>query len=875
MRLHRLVLTNYRGIVHRDIQLPDSGVVVICGANEVGKTSMIEALDLLLDSKDRSTKKEVKQVKPTHADLGAEVLAEISTGRYRFTYRKRFHKKCETELTIVEPRREQLTGDEAHERVLAMLAETVDKDLWRAQRLLQATSTSAVDLSGCDALSRALDLAAGDAAALSGNEPLLIERIDAEYARYFTSTGRRTGEWAAATSALSSAEEELARCRAAVVEIDDRVRRHAEATRDLAALGDDEPAIKSRLEAAEQAVSALARLTEDLDVAKLRAEGARAASAASASVHAERSRLNDEIAKRIATIEELKADVDCSRAAETSARMAADAAAARAAQTTAESEAAQLRLERSRRIVESCAARDEANRLAARMSRIEAAQRDLDDITGQLAELSLTPDVMADIESASRSVAGLESQLALTTATVEFTAATDIGLVVGGEQVRLAAGETWSPQQVTSTTVELPGLLTIRIDPGVNAAELQEKLTAAKAHEAHTLARGGAPDVVAARSIFQRRNEISHRRDQTAATLAGLTAGEEIEQLRQRLTGLRGVEAGCREQLHSELQLESVQADLIEATESASRLHSEVLAQQTIVTQTQAEFLEKSTLATVLADRLNSEEQQLRILEDRRAVQRAEFEDDQVAARAAADAAAAAHAAAIVDDMEQRRAAANPTAIDSEWAEARADAERLAGSRSELERVLNDISVELAVMGDDGRNSSLDAAQSAHEHAVAQYSRIEDRARSVQTLRTVFTRHRDDTRLRYVEPFRAEIEKIGKPVFGPTFEVDVDPDLRVCSRTLDGRTVPFESLSSGAREQLGILARLAGAALVAKEDSVPVVLDDALGFSDPDRLDKMADVFNAVGDRGQLIVLTCTPNRYLGVDAHFIELTPN
>ena len=91
MRLHRLVLTNYRGIAHRDIQLPDSGVVVICGANEVGKTSMIEALDLLLDSKDRSTKKEVKQVKPTHADLGSEVLAEISTGRYRFTYRKRFH----------------------------------------------------------------------------------------------------------------------------------------------------------------------------------------------------------------------------------------------------------------------------------------------------------------------------------------------------------------------------------------------------------------------------------------------------------------------------------------------------------------------------------------------------------------------------------------------------------------------------------------------------------------------------------------------------------------------------------------------------------------------------------------------------------------
>src|SRR6201995_4036897 len=182
MKLHRLVLTNYRGIAHREIEFPDHGVVVVCGVNEIGKSSMIEALDLLLESRDRSTKKEVKQVKPTNADVGSEVSAEISSGRYRFVYRKRFHKKPETELTVLAPRREQLTGDEAHERVRAMLAETVDNDRWHAQRVLQASSTAAVDLSGCDALSRALYVAAAQSdadAALSGNEPLLIERIDA------------------------------------------------------------------------------------------------------------------------------------------------------------------------------------------------------------------------------------------------------------------------------------------------------------------------------------------------------------------------------------------------------------------------------------------------------------------------------------------------------------------------------------------------------------------------------------------------------------------------------------------------------------------------------------------------------------------------
>ena len=154
MKLHRLVLKNYRGIEHREIDFPDHGVVVISGANEIGKSSMVEALDLLLESKDRSTKKEVKQVKPTHADVGSEVTAEISTGPYRFVYHKRFHKKCETQLTVLEPRREQHSGDEAHDRVQAMLAETVDTELWRAQRVLQSASTDAVNLSGCDALTR-------------------------------------------------------------------------------------------------------------------------------------------------------------------------------------------------------------------------------------------------------------------------------------------------------------------------------------------------------------------------------------------------------------------------------------------------------------------------------------------------------------------------------------------------------------------------------------------------------------------------------------------------------------------------------------------------------------------------------------------------
>jgi hypothetical protein len=187
---------------------------------------------------------------------------------------------------------------------------------------------------------------------------------------------------------------------------------------------------------------------------------------------------------------------------------------------------------------------------------------------------------------------------------------------------------------------------------------------------------------------------------------------------------------------------------------------------------------------------------------------------------------------------------------------------------------LREVTAQLKVFGTEGRQGQLDAAATEREHAEAEYLRVQRRARAAQLLRTVIARHRDATRLRYVDPFRTEVERLGRIVFGDSFEVEIDSELRVCSRTLAGRTVPYESLSGGAKEQLGIVARLASAALVAKEDSVPVLIDDALGFTDADRLTKMGAVFSAVGGDGQVIVLTCSPQRYAGVaGAHHIELS--
>ena len=52
MRLHRISLRNYRGVEESDVQFAETGVTIVEGRNEVGKSSLAEALDLLLSVPD-------------------------------------------------------------------------------------------------------------------------------------------------------------------------------------------------------------------------------------------------------------------------------------------------------------------------------------------------------------------------------------------------------------------------------------------------------------------------------------------------------------------------------------------------------------------------------------------------------------------------------------------------------------------------------------------------------------------------------------------------------------------------------------------------------------------------------------------------------
>jgi hypothetical protein len=879
MKLHRLILTNYRGITHREIVLPDSGVIVVSGANEIGKSSMIEAIDLLLEAKDRSTKREVKQIKPTHADVGAEVEAEISSGPYCFVYRKRFHKHSETTLTVLAPQREQHTGDEAHERVCAILAETVDAELWRAQRVLQAASTDAVDLSGCDALSRALDVAAGQSTALSGDEgeppacggPLLIDRIDTEYARYFTPTGRATGEWAAAIARLAAADDEVARCAAAVAEVDDCVGRHAELSERRVELDAQRKAAQQRLTAARAAATVVAALTAESREAEVVSAAAQATAGASAAAVTERRRLSADVEQRVGALAGLEAEAAQAAEHESVAAEVCDVAAAAAEQSSTAVDDGQARIDIARARFDRLSDRDEADRLTAKLAKIDVVRGDLERAENQIAANAVTDAVLRDVEAAAAAVERASALAELASARIELTSPADREVLVQGRAVALSADQTFTVSAAAVTDVEVPGVLRARVVPGAPVCDTQATVEAAQCDLVGALAASGVADVADARTRAERRRELVAEHDRLVATLSGLCGDEPVDELRCRLTALQG-----RVVDGSDAGTDTASAR--EVLEAAAAAHRDAVAQcqrdREVAAAAAASLAEKRTVAAVLREKLVTARTELDAACQRLTAQRATVSDSHLEACARTDAEASEHATAHVADIRSRLAETAAQEISAELSDAERHADEVAGSHDAVATELRDLATQLRVYGTEGRKGRLDAAEAERAHADSEWARVGRRARAVQLLRSVILRHRDDTRSRYVEPFRDEVERLGRIVFGDSFEVEIDSSLRICSRTLTGCTVPYESLSGGAKEQLGIVARLAGAALVAKEDSVPVIIDDALGFSDAERLARMGAVFDAVGSDAQVLVLTCSPRRYDSVEgAHHIELT--
>jgi len=170
-----------------------------------------------------------------------------------------------------------------------------------------------------------------------------------------------------------------------------------------------------------------------------------------------------------------------------------------------------------------------------------------------------------------------------------------------------------------------------------------------------------------------------------------------------------------------------------------------------------------------------------------------------------------------------------------------------------------------------GAAEQLDRAEAVLEAAELDLHRATRRAEAVKRLWETMCAHRNAARARYAEPFARALNRYAAVVFGPDVEFTLGENLEVQARTVGDTTVALDQLSGGAREQMSILTRFAIAELAGRGSEgrvpVPVMVDDALGATDPDRLALMNSLFTNVGRDAQVFVLTCFPRRFDRVTA--------
>jgi uncharacterized protein YhaN len=126
---------------------------------------------------------------------------------------------------------------------------------------------------------------------------------------------------------------------------------------------------------------------------------------------------------------------------------------------------------------------------------------------------------------------------------------------------------------------------------------------------------------------------------------------------------------------------------------------------------------------------------------------------------------------------------------------------------------------------------------------------------------------------RYLQPVVDRFRPYLRGLF-PDAEVRIDEGFRITAiRRGAAGDEPFEQLSDGTREQISVLARLAFADMLA-DQGLPaiVVLDDALAFSDDQRLEQMFNILHHAARRLQIVVFTCRERLFENLGATRLQL---
>lgn len=921
LKIHTLHVENFAGIREATLELQDNGVTVIYGPNEAGKSTLLRAFNLLIsDTKVTSGAKNVKESFPKDRDENPRVSAELTVGSYRLHIEK-FYKPSSGKamLKILEPHQESLSGRDAEDRFKEIIDAETDRSLLTALTIEQGKSLdkfSALNVASLASVMQNHDQVSeeefdGDAVASANSYATgLLDAIEKEYARYWTSTGqiKTKSEFRAKKDAVDEAKQTLAEAETTYREaqgyIDKLDQLQTEKTKVAEQLPEAQEAVGVREKESKTAETVAAKLAQLED----KVASAQQRHALAANQWKTRQNLVEQLQLDTQDLEEHAAALKASQKAyEAEAKLSEDRD-KRIAELEQQRdaahdvrhivEAAHVRLQAAEAVVADHAVLEGLSELDKRKSGLEQ----------ELAENPATPALIAELR---RAMAQLD-------AATQLRDAVATAVHVDGPSGEVVSDDTGGSYELGDDGVDLSiasrraislGEFTVTVTPTQDQAD-QDRAVQRAQREVDAVAEKLGLENCDGGTLADTAEECADERQRLVDALSELdveisakAAGRSVEGIRDELKNKN--EEFAQAHVEVERALESLDAENLgegdvrgffdrvlaqnQTLNSAEGLVTELQALLELDTPTDfAAVVRQSRAASEVADKkLRAESSRGRGTTD---ATKSFFEAR--AAHASVEKALAKTTNALAHAREEQPDELLSGAVDeavaaSEAAETELREAREANAGVSLEGARDSLDNARARVGNledrlraidmdqasneaylDGRSDAADRRESAKaelERAERDYDRIEAQANAARLLFTTVTNARAEMQAQYEKPFKETFEKLAEVVYGPGVSFELAEDFSVAKRVMGGMDLEPQQLSGGAQEQMLILARIAVATLVGGGEAVPIFIDDALGFSDVHRIESMNNVLGRLGRDNQVIVLTCDVDRFDGI----------
>lgn len=875
MKLSRLRIEQLRKF-RQPAEIADlaDGINLFVGPNEAGKSTIAAAIRAAFFERHRSSS--VEHLRPWGDGAASpSIEIEFTVGGRPARLRKSFlqRKRCELEIDG-----QRLEGAQAEDHLSDLLGfgfagrGSSGPEHWGIPGLLWIEQGAAQEIDtpvahAAEHLQRALGTSLGEVASSSGDA--VLDRVENARNELLTpATGQPRGEYAEArkkelslAAELENLEGQVAAYRSKVDQLATLRQEHAKdsAEQPWQALRADERAAKAKLDEVGTVEKSLLAVREKVEQT------------------AQRQVL---LIANLETFDQQERDLTAREADHNEAQARVTAAEAAHASSKASNEQAQASFDVARKVLS--LARQEENRRS-QAARADELRAQIATAEKKLAEGDIEQEALlaarraaAATELRDDDLKALRKQAAQLRELEIRQAAVATRLRYGlepGRELRIGSA-VWTGDGealVTEpTSLVLPGIGSLEIIPGgSDLAEVARELRSVAERQAALLERLGLSSLEAAETRREMHREHEAEAKTREATLKVL-APAGVDALRSELAALSARLEECEKRL-AQLSVRSDDADRLPSVDEAEV--AEENARRDLERRSeelnQAHIAAANALSAFESAQREVQAAQAKLEAPDRAERLRKSQADLLEAKAES-----VRYAGEIETLEAKISAARPDLLLQDIKRWRASAEALERAYDDRRVRIERLEAELQALGAQGLEEKRADVARELEQTRRRVAEMQRRANALDYLLELLRRKRAAVTQRLHAPLQRHLNHYVQLLFPQaTLELGEDFVPRLLSRP-GAEVGDFHDMSFGAREQMGVISRLAYADLL-KEAGRPtlIMLDDALVHSDDGRLGQMKRVLFDAAARHQILLFSCHPEKWrdLGVAARAVE----